>query len=49
MVYLIVDESGDLVKYGSKYFIILGILIKDEKELEKIIKNLRRNKFKKQL
>ena len=34
---------------GSKYFIILGILIKDERELEKIIKNLRRNKFKKQL
>jgi len=46
---LIIDESGDLGKHGSKYFIILGILIKNEKELEKIVKNLRRNKFKKKL
>lgn len=49
MTYLIIDESGDLGKKGSKYFIILGILIENEKELERIIKNLRRNKFKKKL
>jgi len=49
MTYFIIDESGDLGKHGSKYFIILGILIKNEKELERIIKNLRRNKFKKKL
>ncbi|MDR2967942.1 MAG: DUF3800 domain-containing protein [Methanobacteriaceae archaeon] len=49
MVYLIIDESGDLGRYGSKYFIILGILIKNEKKLGKIIKTLRRNKFKKKL
>ena len=49
MTYLIIDESGDLGKNGSKYFIILGILIENEKELDKIIKSLRRNKFKKTL
>ena len=49
MTYLIIDESGDLGKHGSKYFIILGILIKEEKKLGKIIKTLRRNQFKKKL
>ena len=33
MTYLILDESEDLGKNGSKYFIMLGILIENEKEL----------------
>ena len=49
--YIYIDESGDLgTKPGSSKFLILTALIVDDpRELDRIIKNMRRNKFKKEL
>ncbi len=47
--YIYIDESGDLGEKGSKFFIIAALMVKDPNPLDRIIKNLRRNKFKKQL
>lgn len=46
-----IDESGDLgFKEGSSKFIIISALVVDDnRELDRIIKNMRRNKFKKEL
>jgi len=43
-----IDESGDLGKQ-SAFFVIAALLVKDSHKLDKIIKNMRRNKFKRQL
>ena len=49
--YLYIDESGDLGFHekSSKFIIISALLIDDYRELDRIIKNMRRNKFKKEL
>jgi len=49
--YIYIDESGDLgTKKNSSGFLILTALIIDKpEELDRIIKNMRRNKFKKEL
>ncbi len=47
--YIYIDESGDLGEAGSKYMILSALIIEDSKELDRIIKNMRRNKFKKEL
>ncbi|MCR4327790.1 MAG: DUF3800 domain-containing protein [Nanoarchaeota archaeon] len=49
--YVYIDESGDLgTKGGSSKFLILSALVVDNPaDLERIIKNMRRNKFKKEL
>jgi len=46
-----IDESGDLGfnVNSSKYIIITALVIDDYRELDKIVKNMRRNKFKKEL
>ena len=46
-----IDESGDLgTRLKSSKFLILAALVVDNpKELDRIIKNMRRNKFKKEL
>jgi len=46
-----IDESGDLGfdKKSSKFIVISALIVNDIKELDRIIKNMRRNKFKKQL
>jgi hypothetical protein len=46
-----IDESGDLgVKEGSsKYLILAALMVDNPKDLDRIIKNMRRNKFKKEL
>lgn len=46
-----IDESGDLgTKYGSSRFLVLAALIVDNpKDLDRIIKKIRRGKFKKEL
>ncbi|BDZ71952.1 DUF3800 domain-containing protein [Methanobacterium petrolearium] len=49
MNYLYIDESGDLGLRGSKYLLIVALLVDDFRPLDKIIKNMRRNKFKKEL
>lgn len=45
------DESGDLGcgKGASKYFLIVLVVVKDEKDLEKIIRKIRINKLNKGL
>jgi hypothetical protein len=49
--YMYIDESGDLglSKNSSKFLVITALLVKDPAYLDRIIKNMRRNKFKKQL
>jgi len=49
--YVYIDESGDLgTKQGSSKFLILSALVvNNPKDLDRIIKNMRRNKFKKEL
>ena len=46
---MFLDESGDLGSKGSKYFLIAALAVEDPKKLDRIIKNMRRNKFKKEL
>ncbi len=45
---MFIDESGDLGSQ-SDYFVLAGLTVKDPLPLDRIIKNMRRNKFKKQL
>jgi len=45
---MFIDESGDLGKQ-SKYFVLAALTVADTLPLDRIIKNMRRNKFKKQL
>jgi hypothetical protein len=47
--YIYIDESGDLGQKGSKYLILAALIVDDPKPLNRIIKNMRRNKFKKEL
>ena len=44
-----IDESGDLGKYGSKYFSIAAIVIDNPTSLSRIIKKLRQRKLKKKI
>ena len=46
-----IDESGDLgfKKTSSDFVVISALVVDDPKELDRIIKNMRRNKFKKEL
>lgn len=46
---MFLDESGDLGPKGSKYFVIAALAVEDPKKLDRIIKNMRRNKFRKEL
>ena len=47
--YLYIDESGDLGVDGSNYLVLAALLIDNPASLDRIIKNMRRNKFKKEL
>lgn len=47
--YVYIDESGDLGLQGSKYLILSALLVDNPVDLDRIIKNMRRNKFKKEL
>ncbi|MDD3159880.1 MAG: DUF3800 domain-containing protein [Candidatus ainarchaeum sp.] len=49
MTKIYIDESGDLGLKGSKYFILTALIIDNDYLINRIIKNMRRNKFKKQL
>lgn len=49
MNYVYIDESGDLGKMGSNYLVLSALIVNNPKELDRIIKNMRRNKFKKEL
>ena len=47
--YMYIDESGDLGMNGSKYLVLSALLVDNPSDLDRIIKNMRRNKFRKQL
>ena len=49
--YIYIDESGDLGfdEKSSKFIIISALILDNFKELDRIIKNMRRNKFSKEL
>jgi len=47
--YMSIDESGDLGMNGSKYLVLSALLVDNPLDLDRIIKNMRRNKFRKQL
>ena len=47
--YIYIDESGDMGEKGSRYLIIAAIIVNDYRPLDRIIKNMRRHKFKKEL
>uniref|UniRef100_A0A7V3NVN2 DUF3800 domain-containing protein n=1 Tax=candidate division WOR-3 bacterium TaxID=2052148 RepID=A0A7V3NVN2_UNCW3 len=47
--YVYIDESGDLGKYGSKYFAVAAVLVGQPKILSRIMKRLRERKLKKKL
>lgn len=47
--HVFIDESGDLGRYGSKYFTIAAMVVEEPKILNRILKRLRRHKLKKKL
>lgn len=47
--YLFIDEIGDLGLKGSKYIVLSCLITSDPAPLKRIIKNMRRYKFRKQL
>lgn len=47
--YVYIDESGDLGRYGSKYFTVAAIVVSDPIILRRIIKKLRQRKLKKSI
>jgi len=49
--YIFIDESGDLgtKPQSSKFLVLSALEVSNSKELDRIIKNMRRNKFKKEL
>lgn len=47
--YVFIDESGDPGLYGSRYLVLAALIVSNPKALDRIIKNMRRNKFKKEL
>ena len=49
MIYIFIDESGDLGLNGSKYLILSALIVNDYRPLDRIIKNMRRHKFRKEL
>ncbi len=48
-LFAFIDESGDLGPKGSKYFVITAVWTNNPAFFERLIKNLRRHKFRKQL
>ncbi|MBI2652074.1 DUF3800 domain-containing protein [Candidatus Woesearchaeota archaeon] len=48
-VYIFIDESGDLGKHGSRYFVIAALCITDPKILYNLIKRIRQRKLKKKI
>jgi hypothetical protein len=49
--YIFIDESGDLGLHfkSSRYLILAALIIDEPKKLNRIIRNMRRNKFKREL
>jgi len=48
-IYVYIDESGDLGRFGSNYFTIAGVVVKNPIILKRIIKKARHRKLKKKI
>lgn len=48
-LYLFIDESGDLGKFGNRYFVIAALCTSNPKAIFNIIKKIRQRKLKKSL
>lgn len=48
-MHVFIDESGDLGSKGSRFFILIALMINDEKECTQILKRARNKKMKKTL
>lgn len=48
-IYIFIDESGDLGKFGTRYFIIAALCTEEPKPIYNIIKHIRERKLKKKL
>ncbi|RZB28573.1 MAG: hypothetical protein AEth_02027 [Candidatus Argoarchaeum ethanivorans] len=49
MIYIFIDESGDLGLGGSKYLVLSALIVENYSPLDRMIKNMRRHKFRKEL
>lgn len=49
MKYVFIDESGDLSKHGSRYFITTAVATEDPDKVRKIMKRFRERRLKKSL
>ena len=47
--HIYIDESGDLGEKGTEHLVLAALVVDKPPELDRIIKNMRRNKFKKEL
>ncbi len=47
--YVFIDESGDLGRYGTDYFVIACVVVDNPKHLKRIMKRLRQRRLKKPL
>ena len=47
--YVFIDESGDLGRYGTDYFVVACVVVSEPKHLGRIMKKLRQKKLKKPL
>lgn len=47
--FVYIDESGDLGERGSRFLVLAALIMPDYSPLDRIIRNMRRNKFKKEL
>ena len=48
-VYIFIDESGDLGRFGTNYFTIAGLVVDEPISLRRIIKKARQRKLKKKI
>lgn len=48
-LYIFIDESGDLGEEGSNYFVITAIWTEEPSQFDRLLKNMRRHKFRKHL
>jgi hypothetical protein len=49
MWFIFIDESGDLGMRGSQYLVLAALFVEDYRPLDRIIKKMRRYKFRKEL
>jgi len=47
--YVYIDESGDLGREGSKFFVVVAVVVNHPKVLSRIMKRLRERKLRKKL